>query len=156
MKRSLFAVLAAAALAASAAAQTQPPDGNWAPFNQLAAGSEIRVQLTSGRTVRGYFQSATADSLAINATTSQERLSRQEIRRVQVKREGHRGRNTLIGLGLGAGVGLAAGAAADAGRPDDWFPNAGKAVLTPLGMLVGTVVGVAWPTGGWREIYRAR
>jgi hypothetical protein len=37
----------------------------------------------------------------------------------------------------------------------DWFPYFGKVVLTPLGAIIGTVVGVALPTGGWREVYRA-
>jgi hypothetical protein len=101
-------------------------------------------------------QRVTPESLAINATTSQETLSRQDIRRVALKRPGHRGRNTLIGLAIGTGAGLAAGLGVDsqAGH-GDWFPDAGKAVLAPLGALVGTVVGVALPTGGWRDVYRA-
>jgi len=100
-------------------------------------------------------QRVTTESLAINATTSQETLSRQDIRRVALKRLGHRGRNTLIGLAIGAGSGLAAGAVVDCrAGPGIWLPNAGKEVLTPVGALIGTVVGVALPTGGWREVYR--
>ncbi|HEY2015562.1 MAG TPA: hypothetical protein VGH38_18790 [Bryobacteraceae bacterium] len=94
--------------------------------------------------------------LAINATTSQEMLVRQNVKRVQLKRPGHRGRNTLIGLGLGAAGGLVAGAGIDHSAKDSWFPNAGKVVLTPIGMIIGTVVGVALPTGGWHDVYRAR
>jgi hypothetical protein len=101
-------------------------------------------------------QRVTPESMAINATTSQETLSRQDIRRVALKRPGHRRRNTLIGLAVGTGVGLAVGAGVDSQRhPDDWLPNFGKAVLSPLGAIIGTVVGVALPSGGWREVYRA-
>ena len=148
--------LLTATLAATATAQPARPIANWANLNQLVTGAEIRVTLANGKTLRGFMQRVTPESLAINATTSQETLSRQDIRRVDLKRPGHRGRNTLIGLATGTGVGLAAGAVADShsGR-FDMFPNAGKAVLSPLGALVGTVIGVALPTGGWREVYRA-
>lgn len=148
--------LLAATLAATAAAQQAKPIANWANLNQLVTGAEIRVTLANGKTLRGFVQGVTPESLAINATTSQETLSRQDIRRVDLKRPGHRGRNTLIGLAVGTGAGLAAGAVADAkSGPGRMFPDSGKVVLSPLGALIGTVVGVALPTGGWREVYRA-
>ena len=57
---------------------------------------------------------------------------------------------------MGTGVGLAAGAVADSkAGPGRMFPDSGKEVLSPLGALIGTVVGVALPNGGWREVYRA-
>ena len=149
--------LLAATLAATAAAQQATPIANWANLNQLVPGSEIRVTLANGRILRGFMQSVTAESLAVNATTSQETLSSQDIRRVALKKPGHRGRNTLIGLaaGTGAGLGIGAGVDSQAGRGDMWLPNMGKAVFSPLGALVGTVIGVALPTGGWRDVYRA-
>ncbi len=148
--------LLAAVLAATAAAQQAKPIANWVNLNQLVAGSEIRVTLATGKTMRGFVQRVTAESLAINATTSQEMLSRQDIRRVELKRPGHRGRNTLIGLAIGTGAGLAIGAGVDSrGGPRRMFPDLGKAVFSPLGALLGTVIGVALPTGGWRDVYRA-
>jgi hypothetical protein len=146
----------AATLAATAAAQQAKPIANWANLNQLVTGAEIRVTLANGKTLRGFMQRVTPESLAINATTSQEALSRQDIRRVALKQSGHRGRNTLIGLTIGAGGGLAAGLGRDSQvARGDWFSDAGKEVLPPLGALIGTVVGVALPTGGWRDVYRA-
>jgi hypothetical protein len=156
LNRIFLLALLAAVLAATAAAQQAKPIANWANLNQLVAGSEIRVTLATGKTMRGFVQRVIAESLAINATTSQEMLSRQDIRRVALKRPGHRGRNTLIGLAIGTGAGLAAGAGVDSqASHSDWFPYAGKAVFTPLGAIIGTVVGVALPTGGWRDVYRA-
>ncbi len=148
--------LLAATLAATAAAQQAKPIATWANLNQLVTGAEIRVTLANGKTLIGFMQRITTESLAINATTSQEMLSRPDIRRVELKRRGHRGRNTLIGLAIGTGAGLAVGAGADAkSRPGRMFPDSGKVVLSALGALVGTVIGVALPTGGWRDVYRA-
>jgi hypothetical protein len=154
LRQSLLLAIMAAALAESATAQQGKPIAQWANLNRLENGSEIRVVLAGGKTLRGFLQSVSPDSLAINATTSQEALSRQEIKLVSQKRPGHRGRNTLIGLGIGAAGGLATGAAIDHGD-HGWFPNLGKAVFTPLGAIIGTVVGVAIPTGGWRVVYHA-
>jgi hypothetical protein len=139
------------ALVANVAAQAQT--GSWANLSQLAPGTETRVTLSGGRTLRGSVQTVTSDSLAINAAKSQEKLSRTEIKKVETKRPGHRGRNALIGLGIGAGGGLAIGAGIDSGD-HGWFPNLGKAIVTPLGAIVGTIVGVLIPSGGWHEVYR--
>ena len=156
LNRICLLALLAAVLAAAAAAQQAKPIANWANLSQLVAGSEIRVTLAAGKTMRGFVERVTAESLAINATTSQEMLSRQDIRRVELKKPGHRGRNTLIGLAVGTGVGLAAGAVADSkSGPGVMFPDLGKVVFSSAGMLLGTVIGVALPTGGWREVYRA-
>src|ERR1035437_8107361 len=107
LRHIVLPALLAAALAATAAAQQAKPIANWANLDQLVPGSEIRVTLATGRTLRGFVQRVTPESLAINAATSQETLSRQDIRRVALKRPGHRGRNTLIGLAIGTGAGLA-------------------------------------------------
>jgi len=156
LNRICLLALLAAVLAAAAAAQQAKPIANWANLNQLVAGSEIRVTLAAGKTMRGFVERVTAESLAINATTSQEMLSRQDIRRVELKKPGHRGRNTLIGLAIGTGVGLAAGAVADSkAGPGRMFPDLGKVMFSSAGMLLGTVIGVALPTGGWRDVYRA-
>jgi len=58
-------------------------------------------------------------------------------------------------VAIGAGTGLAAGAVVDSkAGPGNWLPNIGKEVLSPLGALIGTVIGVALPTREWREVYR--
>ena len=154
LQQSLLLETILVALVITATAQPAKPIEQWSNLNPLENGSEIRVALTDGKTLRGFLQSVSADSLVINATTSQQALSRQEIKLVSLKRPGHRGRNTLIGLGIGAAGGLGTGAAIDHGD-HGWFPNLGKAVFTPIGALVGAIVGVAIPTGGWRVVYRA-
>lgn len=139
----------------AAMAQSQDSTNAWDNVSRLPHGSEVRATLTTGGTLRGILRNTSADSLVIDSTTGQQTLSRQDVRRVQVKRPGHRKRNALIGLAVGAGGGLAAGAAADASSSPSLFPNAGKEAFTGLGAIVGTVVGLVIPTGGWRESYRA-
>jgi hypothetical protein len=147
-----------AVFAGNAPAQQEVSPQGWDNLIQLAPGTPLRMALSSGRIIRGGLQKVTSDSLTINETASQETLSRAEIGTVQLKGQGHRRRNALIGLAIGAGGGLAVGAVIDSHdshRGFNIFPSAGKVVFTPLGAIVGAIVGVAIPTGGWHEIYRA-
>jgi hypothetical protein len=129
---------------------------NWANVKSLPSGAEIRVSLENGKPYRGQFQSATDDSLIVMGINSQETLPRAQISKIATKSAGHRLRNTLIGAGVGAGAGLGIGAGSDAGCSPHCFlgNNLGKAIFTPLGALVGAIIGVAWPTGRWHEVYR--
>jgi hypothetical protein len=138
-----------------AAAQSKT---DWANVKKLAPGDPIRVSMTDGKSYRGNLQSVTDDSLIVTVSTGQETLARAQVAKVGVKGASHRGRNTLIGLGVGAGAGVAIGAGVDSTcHANCWFGgNIGKEVFTPLGAIIGTVVGVAWPTGGWKEVYRAK
>jgi hypothetical protein len=133
---------------------------NWASVKQLAAGSEIRLNMTDGRKIVGAFQSATDDDLLVQTPRSPQALTRMTIAKVSTKGRSHRLRNALIGFGGGAGVGLIVGAVADNGCPKGGcFPvgkNLGKEVFTPLGALIGVTVGALLPTGGWHELYRAK
>jgi hypothetical protein len=160
MKLVLAILLAAGVIAAQTSA---PPAGtlgksDWAGVKRLAAGQEIRVSLSDGKSFRGQLQSATDESLIMVAASSQQTLARLQISKVATKGDSHRARNALIGLGIGAGGGLAIGAAGDSTCHSDCFVgnNIGKEVLTPVGAIVGTIVGVAWPTGGWHEVYRSK
>src|SRR5579871_4706641 len=140
----------------SAFAQSTPMKGSWGEVRQLAANTQIRVELSGGRKVDGQFQSATDDSLSIAASSGQESLARPMVARVSFKTKNHRKRNILIGLGVGAAGGLATGAAADASCKFLCFDNLGKAVFTPVGALVGVAVGALIPTGRYHDIYRIK
>jgi hypothetical protein len=132
---------------------------NWANVKTLPVGGEIRVSLDTGKAFRGQLQSVTDESLIIVAASSQETLPRPQIMKVATKGDGHRMRNALIGLAIGAGGGLAIGAGIDHGTCKTCFfrdDNVGKIIFTPIGAIVGTVVGVAWPTGTWHEVYRSK
>ena len=155
MQRSCLASLIFLNFAGSVAAQPLNPKSNWDYLSGLATGSDIRIFLANGKQVHGYLQRVTSDGIAINAPTSQEVVARTEVKRVQSKRASHRRRNTLIGFGVGASTGLVSGAILDS-KASDFLPNAGKIAFGSIGALLGTGIGAAWPTGGWREIYRAQ
>ena len=149
--RCLLLIMLAAALAPA-------QKTNWANVKGLPVGGEIKVSLEGGKSYRGQVQDVTDDSLVIVAASSQQSLARAQVAKVATKGESHRLRNTLIGLGVGAGAGLGIGAGADSRcNGNCWFGNnLGKEIVTPLGAIIGTIVGVAWPTGLWHEVYRSK
>jgi hypothetical protein len=146
----LLFVLAAGAFAA---------DSNWKIVKTLTIGGDIKVSATGGKSYRGQLQSVTDDSLVVLAANTQQSLARAEVLKISTKGGSHRTRNALIGFGIGAGAGLGVGAAADSGNCTGFCVgprDLGKAVFTPLGAIVGAIVGVAWPTGTWHEVYRSK
>lgn len=140
-------------MAAVAAAQTSA--ANWNSVKALPQDTNVRVTAGS-RIVNGKIQRITDDAVVVATGSSQEMLNREEVSVVSAKKPGHRKRNALIGLGIGAGAGLGVGLGAREG-PGGFGPNLDNAVtagMTVAGALVGTIVGVLIPTGGWREIYK--
>jgi len=139
-------------LAATVAAQTNA--SNWNTVKALAAGTDVRI-LNGSRTVNGKIEGVTDETIVVNSGKGQETFKQQDVLRVSLKKNGHRMRNALIGLGVGAGVGVGVGAAADANCTGLCFgANFAKAIFTPLGAVAGVLVGALIPTGGWREIYK--
>ena len=132
---------------------------NWATVKSLTIGGEIKVSAAGGKSFRGHLQSVTDESLVVLAANTQQSLARAEVLKISTKGESHRKRNTLLGFGIGAGAGVGIGAGLDHGCvPQGCFisNNLGKEVFTPLGALIGTIIGVAWPTGYWHEVYHAK
>ena len=134
---------------------------NWDRLKQLSSGQEIQVVQNDAKSSRTNFRSVTDEAIVVSTATGEQTISRQSILRVSSKGKGHRMRNALIGVGVGAGTGLGIGAAADSHRTCtgicvNILPNGGKEIATPLGAIVGGIIGAVVPTGGWHEIYRAR
>jgi len=147
------AVLFVFALAAAA----QSPAQNWNSVKTLSVGTSVRISVGS-RTVSGQVQGVTDDSLAVDSGKGQEMFTRQEVVRVSVKKKGHRGRNTLIGLGAGAAIGVVAGVASHQDCTGFCVVYLTRGQDAGFGAIlfgvIGTAVGALIPTGGWREVYK--
>jgi hypothetical protein len=126
----------------------------------LTVGAEIEVRTTDSKRYEGDFKSADADVLVMTTPSGEERMPHASVARVSIKKIEHRGRNTLIGLGIGATAGLIFGLIVDSNAGCKGFCLSispwGKVVGTTGGGLIGTIVGAVLPTGGWRAVYQAR
>lgn len=135
----------------------QSPVQSWTSVTAIAAGTSVRVSVGS-RTVNGQVQGVTDDSLSLNSGKGQEIFTRPEVVRVSVKKQSHRGRNTLIGLGAGATIGAAVGAAShkDCAGFCIFYTTRGQdaGIGAVVFGVIGTAVGALIPTGGWREVYK--
>lgn len=152
---SIFLLFLTWATMSSLAGADKPDLASWVNLKHVKIGNVIKVVLTDAKSYQGPYQSFTDEEIVILQEDGTQHISRKDILRISAKMPGHRGRNTLIGLAAGTAVGLGVGAGVDAARdPGGLFPNGGKEIFTPIGMLGGTLVGVALPTGGWQEIYR--
>jgi hypothetical protein len=136
----------------SLAAAGEAPVANWDTVRMMAPGTEVRVAAGNAKAIRGKLESVTDGSLIITHATGIQSFERPEIQSISVKKKGHRLRNTFIGMGMGTGAGLGIGAVAANGCTD-LLCGLAVAAGVGIGLIGGTVVGVVWPTGGWRPIY---
>ena len=151
VRKMVLTLLRVAIITQLSAAQS----GTWESVKQLPQGQEVKVVLNHGKSYRGILQSASDESVVVSSSGGSQTFGQQDVRRVLSRSRGHRGRHILIGLGLGAGAGLGVGAGIDGGQGRGaWFPNAGKEIFTPVGAVLGAVIGAALPASGWHEVYR--
>jgi len=129
-------------MAAIAPAQTNPPD--WSTVKALVTGADVRVTAGS-RAVHGRVLRVTDDTLLLALGKSQEMFPQHEVKRVLLRGDSHRGRNSLIGLGGGAALGAIIGAAAHEDCTG-WCIFSTSRGVDAAGALI--------PTRSWLEVYR--
>jgi len=130
----------------------QSPQNNWDNLKQLAPGQQVQVVLNDAKSYEAKFQSVTDDGIVVRLAKGEQTFPRQSVLRVSSKHRSHRGRNALIG----AGVGVATALAVDAGVCEDC--TAGTWVGDAAGCgLLGAAVGALVSKGArWHDVYRAR
>jgi len=142
-------------LGAIAPAQTNLTD--WNTVKALATGASVRIT-TGSRTVGGRVLRVTDDSLVLAAGKTQEMFPQNEVKRVLLRGDSHRGRNSLIGLGVGAVTGVIIAGATHQDCTSFCFDYGSRGEdMAGAGILlggIGAAVGALIPTRSWLEIYR--
>jgi hypothetical protein len=135
-----------------AAGKSPIPD--WGGVQMIAPGTQVRVIVGDAKAVNGTLISVTDTTLMVlSVGAGQQPFEKTQIASVSVRKQGHRIRNTLIGLGVGLAVGAAIGAAA--GNCNTCKANQADIASAMGGFgLWGAAVGALWHTGGWRDVYR--
>src|SRR5579862_490315 len=164
----VLALLAAFfAVATASAGDSKGGLRSWDNLKSLSPGQEIRVVMNNVKSYEGKFESSSNAGITLRQAAGEQTLARQDVLRVSwEKGHNHRVRNAVIGAAAGAGVGLGLGVAYYL-RPRNCtegplFRCEGPSnldlakILTPAGGGIGAAIGAALPTGGWRDVYRAR
>jgi hypothetical protein len=142
------------------AAEPQADKADWENLKQLAPGTKIQVVLNDAKSYSGEYQSRTDEAIVVRLATGEQTFNRQSVLRVSSKGKSHRWWNVAIGAAIGAAVGAGIGAANPGILNHDLSPGQGKGnaagAFAFLGFAGGAAVGAALPTGGWKEVYRAR
>jgi hypothetical protein len=144
-------VLALIASTSLVAAQSGGENANWDNLSKLTPGQKIRIVLNDAKTYEGKFQSVTDEAIVVRLETGDQNFTRQDVLRVSSKGASHRGRNALIG----AGVGAAAALVIDASTCSDcnggtWAGDTGGCAL------LGAILGATLSKDPWHDVYRAR
>ena len=142
-------------LAATMAAQPNLTD--WNTVKALATGADVRITIGS-HMVRGKILRTTDESLVLTFGKGQEMFTQQEVKRVLLRGDSHRGRNSLIGLGGGAAIGAVIGATTHKDCTGFCILYTSRGTDTAAGAVVlggiGAAIGALIPTRSWLEIYR--
>jgi len=137
-------------LSVSVAGQTSV--SNWASVRMIAPGTQVRVGAANPAAVRGRLESVSDDALIITNAAGTASYQRPDVHSVAVRKKGHRLRNMFIGMGAGTAAGAGFGGAQASGCRD-FLCGLALPFDAAIGFVVGTVTGLVWPTGGWRQVY---
>ncbi len=138
MRKSL--VVLVLLLATACALSQQPParaGSDWARIQALPVGTSLHI---NGKPHTAcVFASADTDSITCTKSNKPVSYPRGGITTIKLT---HRGRSTLVGLGIGAGTGAIIGFAAGTDSKDTFFgPNAFRGAITGIGAVIGGVIG---------------
>ena len=151
MRRLFLIALSILLLATIAGAQN--PEESWDNLKSLRAVEKIQVVDQKLKSQNGIFVSVSDEAITFQAGKDAVTIQRADVFRVSsLEREHSRGRNALIGLGVGAAVGALIIEAAVA-NGEEVTPPALVGVSLMFG-AIGGAIGVALPPGH-PTIYRA-
>jgi hypothetical protein len=128
-----------------------PVSKKWENTGQLNPGTPIEV-VTSDRAERGEFVSSSTESLTIKTLGGEQRFLRPEVIRVVSRKQSHRTRNLLIGVGVGAAIGLITDETLGAYLRNESNPASARPLIWTVPIALGGGIGAAIPS--YTVIYR--
>ncbi len=130
---------------------------SWDNLKRLQPGQKIEVVDIDLKTLRGVFASFSEEAISLQSDKGETMVERGNVIRVSA-RGGKRGRNALIGLGIGAAAGAAGMVIALEKTTNGpvYYDGEAATVITSGAILAGGIgagIGAAFP--GSRTVYRA-
>ena len=116
----------------------EPANQSWDAVVAVPAGSSLQVDLRTGDSIEGRFDSADDQELILEQKGSLHRVPRAEIRRVVINGGRQAGTGALWGLGIGAASGMAVAG----GDPEALHI---PLVFSGIGAVIGAVIGSGSP-----------
>jgi len=154
MPKHLLLCLAVLSTAATALAQSNATD--WNSVKALATGADVRIN-SGSRTVHGKVLRVSDENIVLALGKSQEMFAQREVLRVRLRGDSHRGRNSLIGLGVGAAAAVITGAVGHRDCSDWIFCTSRGGDMAAGGIVfggIGAAIGALIPSRSWLEVYR--
>jgi hypothetical protein len=124
---------------------------DWMVLQRLTRGDKLAIQLKTGKTIKGEFDSSTDAALMISAETGTKSIDRNDVKRVKRISGSSVAKSTLTGTAVGAAAGATTGAAIgdNCDRPTfgPCFSRgvvavAGAVLFAIPGAVVGLVIGL--------------
>lgn len=151
MRRLILAIVGSLLLAGQVSAQTA--QDSWENLKQLRPGQKIEVIDMKWKSLKGTFVAVSDEAILLRTDGNEVSVLRADVLRVSLREHSRRGRNTLIGLGVGAGAGFAIGRAIDCGRLTEKCDPLATLITFPLGAGLGAAIGSGF--SGFQTVYRA-
>jgi hypothetical protein len=125
---------------------------SWENLHRLKVNQKIQIVETNGAKHSVFFLSVSESAIRFRENIGERSIERTAIHSIALT-DPHRGRNALIGAGIGGGAGAAIGAAAS--EPGGGFTGRGfgAAAVGLMGALVGAGTGAILPSH--KTIYTA-
>ena len=134
-------------LIAPARTPAQSSEDSWDNLRQLRPGQRVEVVDMKLSSWQGSFIGYSEEAISLRRGKDEVAVPRADVLSVKNRKRSRRGRNALIGLGIGAAGGLAAGAVAGATYHEEGETGVFVLVFTPIGAGIGAGVGAAMPAG---------
>jgi hypothetical protein len=145
MGKTLFLICV---LALSGVSLAENPQTSWTTLSGLQTGQSIQIIEKSSKKHSGTFLSVSDTAISIQVAAGEQSIQRQDVRRVDLTKNKHKTRNTLIGVAVGGGAGAVIGAVVGAATHKGCSSQSFCFDIITAGELAGIGAAVGFVGGG--------